>query len=263
MITGAPRKSLGQHFLHDRNIIEKIIAAIQPRSDDHFVEIGPGRGAMTLPLLPLVAQLDAIEIDRRLASALTGRPALTVHTANALKFDFTAVSSLPSSLRLIGNLPYNISTPLLFHILEQACLFQDIHVMLQKEVVQRMTAGPGSRTYGRLSVAIQARCRTSELFTIKPGSFLPPPKVDSAFVRLIPDASIMADVKSEQDFNRIVAAAFSMRRKKLSNCLKGALTPEEIRATGTDPGARAEMLDVDSFIRLANRFHVTGRGNPA
>lgn len=257
MTLNAPRKKLGQHFLHDRNIIEKIVAAIRPQRDDHIVEIGPGRGALTLPLLKFVDHLDAVELDRDLAELLEqlpDQPALKVHQANALKFNFCQISTTPASLRLVGNLPYNISTPLLFHVLAQATIFRDIHVMLQKEVVQRMVASPGSRTFGRLSVAIQARCHTTELFSIKPGSFLPPPKVDSAFVQLVPAASIMATIHCESDFNMIVTQAFSMRRKKLSNCLKGSLSVADIRATDSDPDDRAEALDVDAFIRLANKF---------
>ncbi len=257
MTFNAPRKNLGQHFLHDRNIIEKIVAAIRPQRDDYIVEIGPGRGALTLPLLQFVDHLDVIELDRDLAKSLAQlpeQPALTVHQANALKFNFRQISSVPASLRLVGNLPYNISTPLLFHVLSQATIFRDIHVMLQKEVIQRMVADPGSRTYGRLSVAIQARCQATELFSIKPGSFLPPPKVDSAFIRLVPDASIMATIHCESDFDMMVMQAFSMRRKKLSNCLKGMLSAAEIRSTDTNPDVRAETLDVDAFIRLANKF---------
>lgn len=257
MTLNAPRKNLGQHFLHDRNIIEKIVTAIRPQCDDHIVEIGPGRGALTLPLLKFADHLDVIELDRDLAASLDqlpDQPALTVHQANALKFDFSQIATAPASLRLVGNLPYNISTPLLFHVLSQAPLFKDIHVMLQKEVMQRMVAPPGSRTYGRLSVAIQARCHATELFGIKPGSFLPPPKVDSAFIKLVPKTSIMESMNSESDFNMIVTQAFSMRRKKLSNCLKGSLSPADILATDTDPDARAETLDVDAFVRLANKF---------
>ena len=188
-----PRKRFGQHFLHDRNILDKMIAAIHPEPGQQFIEIGPGRGAMTCLLIELIDALHVIEIDRDLAAALPDiitSPKLTIHEADALSFDFGNLR--PEShtpLRLAGNLPYNISTPLLFHILGYDELFTDIHVMLQKEVAQRIAAEPGSRTYGRLSVAIAARCEIETLFNIKPGSFTPPPRVDSSFIRLRPNAS--------------------------------------------------------------------------
>ena len=168
------RKRFGQNFLHDAAIIERIVAAMAPAATDHFIEIGPGQGAMTRPLSERCAQLDVIELDRDLAERLTQEEWMadvTLHQADALKFDFSRVSAAPGALRLAGNLPYNISTPLLFHILEQHDLFRDIHVMLQREVVDRMTATPGSRTYGRLTVALAARCEVTSLFVIKPGAF--------------------------------------------------------------------------------------------
>jgi len=262
--TPHPRKRLGQHFLHDPNIIQKIIAAIAPASNDHFVEIGPGRGALTFRLLERVGRLDVIEIDRDLAQRLrqqTEDPGFTVHAVDALGFDYTALATDGASLRLAGNLPYNISTPLLFHFLRNRELFSDLHVMLQKEVVQRMAAPPGSRTYGRLSVSIQARCRVCSLFDISPGCFLPPPKVDSSFVRLVPDAQITAGLDNDEAFDHIVSRAFSMRRKKLSNCLRESLGAEEIRSAGVDPDARAETLGVAEFIRLANRFAAKTAGH--
>jgi 16S rRNA (adenine1518-N6/adenine1519-N6)-dimethyltransferase len=256
------RKQFGQHFLHDRNIIDKIIEAINPAAADHFVEIGPGQGAMTLPLLQRAAKVDAIEIDRDLAADLTAQnrdPRLTIHQADALKFDFGTLGQPNQPMRLAGNLPYNISSPLLFHLLSQGHLFSDIHVMLQKEVVSRMTAPPGNRTYGRLTVSLAARCRVELLFHIKPGSFRPPPRVDSSFVRLVPDATLRDRIDDERDFDRIVRAAFSVRRKRLSNALKGHLDAAQIESVDIDPGTRAEQLDVAAFIRLANLLSASNR----
>ena len=251
-----PRKYFGQHFLHDRNIIDKILAGIAPRADEHFVEIGPGHGALTRPLLERVGRLDVIEIDRDLAAELTTEfadPKFSIHVGDALKFDFAKLGAGDGVLRLVGNLPYNISTPLLFHILDHHRRFRDIHVMLQKEVVDRMTAPPGNRTYGRLTVSLAARCRVESLFVVRPGSFTPAPRVDSAVARLIPDPERRAEIVDEAVFDRVVAQAFNQRRKRLANALRSIITESQIEALGIDPGARAETLDVDAFIRLGNR----------
>lgn len=251
-----PRKYFGQHFLHDRNIIDKILAGIAPRADEHFVEIGPGHGALTRPLLERVGRLDVIEIDRDLAAELTTEfadPKFSIHVGDALKFDFAKLGAGDGVLRLVGNLPYNISTPLLFHILDHHRRFRDIHVMLQKEVVERMTAPPGNRTYGRLTVSLAARCRVESLFVVRPGSFTPAPRVDSAVARLIPDPERRATIIDEAVFDRVVAQAFNQRRKRLANALRSIITESQIEALGIDPGARAEKLDVDAFIRLGNR----------
>jgi 16S rRNA (adenine1518-N6/adenine1519-N6)-dimethyltransferase len=250
-----PRKSLGQHFLHDQNVIRRIIAVIAPRPDDHFVEIGPGRGAITLPLLELVHRLDVIELDRDLAAALQtqlGRPGFTVHQTDALRFDFRPLSAGAASLRLAGNLPYGISTPLLFHLLDQHEVFRDLHVMLQKEVVQRMCAVPGTKAYGRLTVTLAARCRVQNLFTIRPGAFTPAPAVDSAFARIVPDATLAAGIAEPAAFDRILASAFSMRRKRLANALRGHLSEAQIETAGVDPGVRAENVPPEGYVRLAN-----------
>ncbi len=250
-----PRKRYGQHFLHDANVLDKIIAAIQPQAGDQFVEIGPGQGALTRPLLDAGAQVDAIEIDRDLAAALPSQlqsERLKVHLCDALKFDFGQLAG--SRLRLVGNLPYNISTPLLFHALASAALFRDIHVMLQKEVVDRMAATPGSRDYGRLSVALAARCEVEPLFSIRPGSFTPRPQVDSAFVRLTPAPERAALIDSQPHFDRLVARAFSMRRKQLANSLKGICSAARISELGIDPQRRPETLSASEFIRLANDY---------
>jgi 16S rRNA (adenine1518-N6/adenine1519-N6)-dimethyltransferase len=249
------RKSLGQHFLHDRNIIRKIIAAIGPQPEDHFVEIGPGRGALTIPLLEIVRRLDVIELDRSLAEALRqefGQPGFTVHRADALKFDFGSLTTEPRALRLAGNLPYNISTPLLFRLLDHEALFRDMHVMLQKEVVQRMTARPGTKAYGRLTVTLAARCRVESLFTIRPGAFAPPPRVDSAFARLIPDATLADRIKDFTVFGAVITTAFSMRRKRLANALRAVLTETQIESADVDPGLRPEDLAPEAYVRLAN-----------
>lgn len=248
------RKHLGQHFLADGNVIRKIIAAIAPRPGEHFVEIGPGRGAMTLPLLAAGVRLDVIEIDRDLARNLPGllnSPDCTVHCENALRFDFRSLAASGGRLRLAANLPYNISTPLLFHLLGQGPLFTDLHVMLQKEVGERMTAPPGGKTYGRLTIAIALRGAVERLFSIQPGSFRPPPKVDSVFLRLTPHAVPLADARTLAAADRLVSQAFTMRRKRLSNGLRGLLTPEQIRAAGFDDGARPEELPPAAWLRLA------------
>ncbi len=250
-----PRKHFGQHFLHDRNILNKIIAAIRPEADQHFVEIGPGRGAMTGPLLEGCATLHAVEIDRDLAAALPEHitsPKLTVHAVDALRFDFATLRPDAGRLRLAGNLPYNVSTPLLFHILGYDELFDDIHVMLQKEVAQRIVAGPGGRIYGRLSVAIAARCDVETLFHIRPGSFTPPPRVDSSFIRLRPSAAKRARIEDPRAFDLVVTSAFGQRRKKLGNALGNVLDAAQIESVGVDPGLRAEQLTVEQFIALGN-----------
>jgi len=255
-----PRKHFGQHFLHDQNIIQKIIGAIAPQPTDCFVEIGPGQGALTRPLLERVAKLDVIEIDYDLARVLADEftnPRLTVHRADALKFDFRQIGASPGSLRLAGNLPYNISSPLLFHILTYGQLFRDVHVMLQKEVVARMTATPGNKIYGRLTVALAARCQVESLFDIKPGSFRPVPRVNSSFVRLSPDVQQWARIDDETAFDQILRQAFNMRRKRLANALKGLISEPEIESLGIDPNLRAEQLTVDSFIELGNYFAST------
>jgi 16S rRNA (adenine1518-N6/adenine1519-N6)-dimethyltransferase len=249
---GRPRKRFGQNFLHDPRVLERILAAIGAAPGDHVVEIGPGRGALTGPLLQRVRRLDVIEVDRDLAASLAEAlpdPRLHIHEGDALRFDF---ASLGSDLRLVGNLPYNISTPLLFHLLDYSDHFRDLHVMLQKEVVDRMAAAPGSRDYGRLTVSLGARCRVERLFVIRPGAFTPPPRVDSAFARLLPDPARRARLVSEAVFDRVVSQAFSMRRKRLANSLRGLVDADELSRLGVDPGCRPETLGVEAFVRIAN-----------
>jgi 16S rRNA (adenine1518-N6/adenine1519-N6)-dimethyltransferase len=250
-----PRKRFGQNFLHDPYVIGKIIAAIQPRPDENLVEIGPGQGAITLPLLAAAGELTVIELDRDLIEPLktlcaaAGR--LAVHNVDALGFDFCQLAH-EKPLRIVGNLPYNISTPILFHLLKQHDCIRDMHFMLQKEVVERMAAGPGSKQYGRLSVMLQYRCRVTSLFTIGPGAFNPPPRVESAFVRLEPHEQLPVTVDSEAVFKNLVRQAFSQRRKTLRNALRDTLDADEILSLGIDPSVRAEMLALKDFAALAN-----------
>jgi 16S rRNA (adenine1518-N6/adenine1519-N6)-dimethyltransferase len=251
-----PRKRFGQNFLHDPVVIARIIAAIQPVEDDPIVEIGPGRGAVTLPLLEKIGRLTVVELDRDLVKPLqslcAGAGELTIHNSDALRFDFCALHD-DRLLRIVGNLPYNISTPLLFHLLDQHRCIRDMHFMLQKEVVARMAAAPGSGQYGRLSVMLQYRCRVIPLFEIAADAFRPPPRVQSAFVRLEPRSQPMVTVNDEQVFEELVRQAFAQRRKTLRNALRGMLTVGDIKALGIDPSARAETLPLASFATLANR----------
>ena len=254
MTQARPRRRFGQHFLNDGNIIRKIVANIAPAPTDHFVEIGPGRGAITLPLLARGVRLDAIEVDRDLARELPGRvqtERCTVHCADALRFDFSSLAAPGEQLRLVGNLPYNISTPLLFHFLQYGAIWRDLHVMLQKEVGERIAAAPGNKTYGRLTVALALRCRIEQLFGINPGSFSPPPQVDSVFLRLVPHPVALADSDTLTIADRLAAAAFGMRRKRLSNGLKGLMTAAEISHAGLDPGLRPEQIAPAGWLKLA------------
>ena len=246
------RKRFGQHFLVDRHYIERIVAAINPQPDDNFVEIGPGFGALTGPLLERVRRLTVIEIDRDLAARLAAEHSadrLTLYNADALEFDFGA---LGPDLRVVGNLPYNISSPLLFHLAQYEAALRDISVMLQKEVVERMTAAPATSEYGRLSVMLQVRFRIGRVLTVPPGAFRPAPKVDSAVVRLTPLREARPSLADEALFARIVAAAFGQRRKTLRNALKMLASEADLERVGIAPGARGETLSVAEFVRLAN-----------
>ncbi|MBU6509686.1 MAG: 16S rRNA (adenine(1518)-N(6)/adenine(1519)-N(6))-dimethyltransferase RsmA [Gammaproteobacteria bacterium] len=250
-----PRKRFGQHFLHDRNIINKILLAINPQPGDSLVEIGPGRGALTLPLLERHGQLTAVELDRdvipQLQAAAVGKGELHVIQGDALKTDFRTLAPPGEKIRLIGNLPYNISTPLLFHLLDQAQTIADMHFMLQKEVVQRMAAKPGGKDYGRLTVMLAARCRVEPLFHIGSGAFTPAPKVESSFVRLTPHATPPFKIADQPRFAKIVNQAFSQRRKTLRNALRGLTDEAVIRAAGLNPSARPETLSTGDYARLA------------
>jgi 16S rRNA (adenine1518-N6/adenine1519-N6)-dimethyltransferase len=244
-----PRKRFGQHFLHDPRVLARLVDSLGVSRKDFIVEIGPGQGALTRPLLEKVDALQVIEIDRDLAARLeTDFPDknLTVHCADALEFDF---AQFPAGMRIVGNLPYNISTPLLFHLARFAGLVRDMHFMLQLEVVERMVAAPSTPEYGRLSVMLQTRFRMNKLFNVAPGAFRPPPKVDSAVVRLVPIAEKPAC--DEALLEKIVRQAFSARRKTLRNALP--LAPEDFEALRLDPKLRPENLSPADYVRIAGR----------
>ncbi|QSA98670.1 16S rRNA (adenine(1518)-N(6)/adenine(1519)-N(6))-dimethyltransferase RsmA [Methylococcus sp. EFPC2] len=251
-----PRKRFGQNFLRDQHVIYAIVAAIGPREDEHLVEIGPGQGALTSALLAECGRLDVVELDRdlvvRLKERYAGSDKLRIHSGDALKFDFAALSK-GEKLRVVGNLPYNISTPLLFHLFGQAQSISDMHFMLQKEVVDRLCASPGDSDYGRLSIMAQYHCAMECLMDVPPDSFYPPPKVMSAVVRLIPHARppVEADPVA---LGRVVTAAFAQRRKTLRNALSALFSADELRDLGVDPTARAETLALEDYARLAGRY---------
>lgn len=251
-----PRKRFGQNFLHDPETIRRILAAVAPSPGDPLVEIGPGRGAITQGLLMAAGRLDVVELDRDLLEPLWERLAglgeLRIHQGDALGFDLCALSPTPASLRVVGNLPYNISTPLLFRFLEQTHCIRDLHLMLQREVVERIVAQPGTKTYGRLSVMVQTRCQVQGLFRIGPGAFAPAPKVESAFLRLLPYRPLPFPPDDPVLHGRVVAAAFSQRRKTLRNALAGLVEPGVLEGLGIAPSRRAETLEVADFARLAN-----------
>jgi 16S rRNA (adenine1518-N6/adenine1519-N6)-dimethyltransferase len=275
------KKALGQHFLHERGVIEKLLLAIDPKPGERIVEIGPGQGALTFPLLRRHGALTAIEYDRDLIVPLTAHApahgALRLVHSDVLAVDFTALAAELAAnaqanaavsadaqgnearpvdtrpvIRLVGNLPYNLSSPILFHALDHAAAVVDMHFMLQKEVVDRMAAAPGSKVYGRLSVMLQAYCRVNALFKVPPGAFRPPPKVDSAVVRLVPKPAQSVGIVDPKRFSAVVRDAFGQRRKTLRNALSAQCDAAAIVAAGIDPQTRAEQLDVADFVRLAN-----------
>ncbi len=248
------RKRFGQNFLHERGIIERILRAIDPRAGERIIEIGPGQGALTWPLLDRLKALAAIEIDRDLIPRLHAEAAkhgdLQIIEADVLSVDFTALAE-GASIRLVGNLPYNISTPILFHALAHAAVIRDMHFMLQKEVVDRMAAIHGNKVYGRLSVMLQAYCRVDPLFVVPPGAFTPAPKVDSAIVRLTPKVAGEVPEHDRARLELLVRHGFAQRRKTLRNALDGVATVGQLHAAGIDPGARAEAVPVADWLRLA------------
>lgn len=247
--------------------MQRIVAAFDPRPEQVIVEIGPGLGALTYALLSRTRRLHVLELDRDLAQRLRERrqeapqDELNVHQVDALEFDFCGLATT-TKLRLIGNLPYNISTPLLFRLLDQARCIQDMLFMLQKEVVERMSAPPGGKDYGRLSVMIQACCAVQPLFTVGPGAFTPPPKVDSAVVRLSPYVTPPVEVADRAAFALVVRTAFAQRRKTLRNSLKKLIAAEELVRLGIDPGRRAETLSLQEFGRLSTALSRTQKGDP-
>lgn len=246
-----PRKRFGQHFLHDPWVLSRIVDAIAPQAGDALVEIGPGEGALTRPLLARIPSLTAVEIDRDLAAALVAEfppERLQVIVADALDFDFSA---LPTGLRVVGNLPYNVSTPLLFHLAAFADRVRDMHFMLQLEVVDRMAASHSTPAYGRLSVMLQRRFRIQRLFKVAPGAFRPPPKVESAVVRLTPLPAAEVVPLDERLFGTVVTRAFGARRKTLRNALSSLIDAEGLSALGIDPGLRPENVSPADYIRIA------------
>ncbi|NJN45987.1 MAG: 16S rRNA (adenine(1518)-N(6)/adenine(1519)-N(6))-dimethyltransferase RsmA [Candidatus Competibacteraceae bacterium] len=254
-----PRKRFGQHFLHDPGAIQRILRAINPKPSQQWVEIGPGLGAITFPLLVAVKRLDVVELDRTLIPHLQERAQaedgdLCIHNADALNFDFAGLRRTDQPLHVVGNLPYNIATPLLFHLLNQLPAIADMHFMLQKEVVDRLAAGPRQSAYGRLSVMVQYRCRVEPLFTLGAGAFRPPPKVESAFVRLIPHTQPPVDIINEQHFALLVRSAFGQRRKTVRNTLRGLLDEAALVTLGVAPSARPETLGLAEFAALSNYY---------
>ncbi len=253
--THRARKRFGQHFLHDRNVIERILRVIDPQPEDRLLEIGPGRGALTWPLLERCDRLTVIELDRDLAPMLEreagGRGELEVINADILTFDLSAIAD-GRKFRLVGNLPYNISTPLMFRLLGFAELITDMHFMVQKEVAQRIVAAAGEDHYGRLSVMLQASCDCDRLFDVAPGCFRPPPKVQSSVIRLRPLDPPRADLGDAANFSAVVQAAFGQRRKTVANSLKSLIDRDTIIDCGIDPGLRAENLGIAEFAKLSN-----------
>ena len=246
------KKRFGQNFLTDQSIISSLIEAINPLQNQLIIEIGPGLGALTKPLLKKINHLHVVEIDRDIVSWMQNEyssAALTIHNIDALKFDFTTFGE---NLRVVGNLPYNISTPILFHLLDNVSCITDMHFMLQKEVVERMVASPSTPAYGRLSVMLQYHLAMEYLITVPPEAFEPAPKVESAFVRCVPHATLPFVAKDQKHFAKIVMAAFGQRRKTLRNTLKGLLDDNGFVALGIDSQKRAENLSVADFVLISN-----------
>ncbi len=251
-----PRKRFGQNFLHDKMVIQRIVNSINPRQGDHIVEIGPGEGALTELVLDKIGVMDVVELDRDLIPLLKIRfvlnDGLNIHQADALKFNFCQLQKDEKKLRIIGNLPYNISTPLLFHLFDNSHCIQDMHFMLQKEVVDRIVANPGDSAYGRLSIMLQYFCHAEYVFTVKPGAFRPAPKVDSAIVRLVPHDKPPVEINNFDEFSKLVNFSFTQRRKTLRNILKGKLDVEQIKALDIEPTIRPERLSLEDFSKLSN-----------
>lgn len=248
------RKRFGQNFLTDTQIIGRIIQTINPQPGERIIEIGPGQAALTQPLLASGAELHLVEIDRDLAATLqpwlAGHQNASLHIGDALTMDFADISQ-GQPFRLVGNLPYNISTPLLFHVLQWSSLIRDMHFMLQREVVERMAATPGNKAWGRLSIMCQYHCSVTPLFTVPPEAFSPQPRVYSSIVKLVPHATPPVHIESMDAFQRLVGQAFTMRRKTLRNCMRGLLDAEQIESAGIDPGLRPEALGLEQFAALA------------
>ncbi len=262
------RKRFGQNFLQDDNVISGIIGAIAPRPGQKLVEIGPGLGALTEHLLAGAGELDVVELDRDLIPILRTQffryeDKFRIHQGDALKFNFSDLAETDKPLRIVGNLPYNISTPLIFHLLSFGAQIKDMHFMLQKEVVQRLAAAPGDKNYGRLSIMAQYFCQVDNLFEVPPEAFDPQPKVDSAIVRLIPHATLPVIADSEKDLTDLVRTSFSQRRKTLRNNLKKMLPSAAIEAAEIDPSIRPENLSLAEFVKLANLYTASKTAKPS
>ena len=251
------RKRFGQNFLHDQHVIGKIVKAICPKTTDCLVEIGPGMGAITEPLLEASGKLDVVELDRDLIPILRTKffnyPDFRIHEGDALKFDFNTILEPGQRLRIVGNLPYNISTPLIFHFLSHHKMVQDMHFMLQKEVVERLGAVPGTGDYGRLSIMAQYYCKVEPLFIVGPGAFNPPPKVESAIVRMEPYEELPFPAKDHKVLERVVREAFSMRRKTVRNTLKNLIDSATLESIGIDTGLRPENLTLEQYVTIADK----------
>ncbi|MDX1706602.1 16S rRNA (adenine(1518)-N(6)/adenine(1519)-N(6))-dimethyltransferase RsmA [Pseudidiomarina sp.] len=251
------RKRFGQNFLHDQFVINDIVDAINPQPGQNLIEIGPGLAALTEPVAERAGHLTVVELDRDLVARLQQHPflspKLTIFCGDALKTDFRQFAEA-GKLRVFGNLPYNISTPLVFHLMAQLDIIGDMHFMLQKEVVERLAAEPGSKAYGRISVSVQQACRVEPVLMVPPGAFTPPPKVESAVVRLVPYEESPYPVKDRKALHQICLIAFNQRRKTIRNNLKQVMNDEQLDALGIDPGARPETLSVSDFCRLADWY---------
>lgn len=256
-MTHQPRKRFGQNFLKDPQVIARLVELIAPQASECLVEIGPGLGALTRALLPQVTQLHAVELDRDLVATLEQweAPKLILHQADALRFDFTSLCDAEKKLRIVGNLPYNISTPLIFHLLENASLIHDMYFMLQKEVVSRLAAPVGTKAYGRLSVMTQYFCDVTPYFEVPPAAFSPAPKVQSQIVRLVPYQELPYVVNDFDGFEAVVRAAFGQRRKTLRNALKTLVSAERLDHLDFDLGVRAEAVSVGEYVRLVNLLY--------
>lgn len=252
------RKRFGQNFLTDQSVIDDIVAAIDPQPGQHLVEIGPGRAALTLPLLKSSDQLDVVELDRDLVPLLQARlaayPHLTIHEADALSFDYRNLVNAQEKLRIIGNLPYNITTPLLFHLLDQAECIEDMCFMLQREVVERICAEPGSKRYGRLSIMVQYQCQAEMLFIVPPEAFEPIPKVESAIIYLRPLSNFIGGEICIKSLGKLVTQAFSQRRKTIANTLKNMVTREMLEAEGIELDQRPETISVSQYVALTGAW---------
>ncbi len=260
-----PRKRFGQHFLHDKFIIQKIVAAIAPQPGQHIIEIGPGQGALTVPVLKLIHEMDVVELDRDLIPPLVSRckefGELNVHEADALSFDYKQLIRDTKPIRLIGNLPYNISTPLIFHLLEYAPHIADMYFMLQKEVVDRMAAKVGDDAYGRLGIMVQYHCQVDALFNVPPGAFYPPPQVESSIVRLVPHPTTPHHASDYEHFAHLVKQAFSQRRKTLRNSLKNFLDDDDWKQLAIDPRLRPEQVSAEEYVKMSNVLIETSHAN--